>query len=178
MRNYMDKSYPTRAGVYAVRQGPVIAQNVINYINGKPFRDFEPQQTFLAMLSTGGKAGIGSKFGIAFSGKWVWAMKDFVDVKFMNILDPNYLFHDYATKGTADPVKDNMLFEQETRGEQLALSELRIRVSYCKADEAAGKLSCDEQVVDFKEKYMILERMSKDKAFANAVCKNFSPPYL
>lgn len=151
----------------------------MNVINGKePGREFAPQQTFLALLTTGDKAGIGSKFGIAFAGKWVWAMKDSVDVKFMNSVDPHYLFHDYANKGTADPVRDNLLFEQETRGEQLRLAELRNRVSYCGAEEAARKLSCQEEVIDFMEKFLILDRMTKDRAFAAGVCKDFSPPYL
>ena len=175
----MGKDYPTKAGVYAVREGPVIANNIMNVLAGKePTRDFEPQSTFLALLTTGDKAGIGSKFGIAFAGKWVWAMKDHIDIRFMNSVSPHYLFHDYANKGTAEPVKDNLLFEQETRAEQMRLSELRVRVSYCKADEAAHKLSCPENVVDFMEKLFILERMSKDRAFAASVCGDFSPDYL
>ena len=32
MESYIDKPYPTKAGVYAVRQGPIIAENVKNYI--------------------------------------------------------------------------------------------------------------------------------------------------
>ena len=179
MKEYMNKGYPTKAGVYAVREGPIIAQNVLKYINGNTsYNEFRPQQTFLALLTCGDKAGIGSKFGIAFSGKWVWAMKDHIDSKFMNILNPNYLFHDYKTKGTAEPVKDNLLFEQETRGEQMKLSNMRINVSYMGVDEAAKKLSCEENVLDFMEKYLILERMSKDKSFAMDVCKEFRPPYL
>jgi hypothetical protein len=46
---------------------------------------------------TGDGKGIGSKFGIAFSGKWVWNMKDFIDTGFMKLFNPYYLFKDYDT---------------------------------------------------------------------------------
>ncbi len=179
MKNYMSKNLPKKAGIYAVREGPIIAQNVLNMINGKRLSaEFKPQSTFLALLTTGDKAGIGSKFGIAFSGKWVWALKDYIDVRFMNILDPNYLFHDYAKSGTKYPVTDNMLFETETRREQIQLATVREGVSYMEVEEAAEKLSCEESVIDYMEKFLILERMTKDKSFAIDVCKEFKPPYL
>ena len=44
---------------------------------------------------TGDGKGIGTKFGIAFAGKWVWKMKDHIDRSFMKLFDPNYLFKDY-----------------------------------------------------------------------------------
>ena len=42
MENYADKPYPTKAGVYAVRAGPIIAQNLMNYIEGKPLTTYSP----------------------------------------------------------------------------------------------------------------------------------------
>ena len=33
MENYVDSPYPTKAGVYAVRAGPIIAQNIMKYLN-------------------------------------------------------------------------------------------------------------------------------------------------
>jgi len=36
LEDYQDKGYPTKAGVYAVREGPIIAKNLISYLNGKP----------------------------------------------------------------------------------------------------------------------------------------------
>jgi NADH dehydrogenase FAD-containing subunit len=32
MESYADKPYPTKAGVYAVRAGPIIAENLVKYI--------------------------------------------------------------------------------------------------------------------------------------------------
>jgi len=33
MENYVNSPYPTKAGVYAVRAGPIIAKNVINFLS-------------------------------------------------------------------------------------------------------------------------------------------------
>lgn len=90
-----DPIFPSKAGVYAVREGPIIAQNIANAITGKPLEKYVPQSGFLALLMTGDGKAIGHKFGIAFTGKWVWGLKDFIDVGFMKLFDPNNLFNDY-----------------------------------------------------------------------------------
>lgn len=43
MEDYIDKPYPSKAGVYAVRMGPFIAQNIVNYIEEKPLDEYVPQ---------------------------------------------------------------------------------------------------------------------------------------
>jgi len=43
MESYADKHFPPKAGVYAVREGPVIAQNVVNYLKGAPMQEYVPQ---------------------------------------------------------------------------------------------------------------------------------------
>ena len=62
---------------------------------------------------TGDGMAIGNKFGISFMGKWVWKMKDYIDVSFMKLFDPHYLFKDYSTLGCAEPLENNELFESE-----------------------------------------------------------------
>ena len=56
-----------------------------------------------------------SYMGMAWSGKWVWLMKDFIDVGFMKLFMPQYLFRDYATHGTELPIENNELFEEESK---------------------------------------------------------------
>ena len=51
-------------------------------------------------MMTGDEKAIGTKMGISFAGKWVWKMKDYIDISFMNLLDPKYLFKDYVSHGT------------------------------------------------------------------------------
>lgn len=104
MEDYVDKPYPTKAGVYAVRAGPYIAQNLINYIYNKPLDEYVPQTGFLSLMMTGDGMCIGAKHGITFFGKWVWELKDYIDMSFMNLFNPKYLFKDYETKGIAEPI--------------------------------------------------------------------------
>ena len=62
-------------------------------------------------MMTGNGNAIGSKFGISIVGKWVWHLKDFIDMSFMNLFNPKYLFKDYETKGTAEPLDNFTLFD-------------------------------------------------------------------
>ena len=42
MESYVDKPYPTKAGVFAVRAGPIVSQNLINYLEKKPLIEYVP----------------------------------------------------------------------------------------------------------------------------------------
>lgn len=80
-------SFPTplpKAGVYAVRQAPLLAHNLRAAITGKPLRDYRPQHHFLSLLSLGEKRAVASRgrfFTLA--GAWVWRWKDHIDRTFM-----------------------------------------------------------------------------------------------
>ena len=56
---------------------------------------------------------IGTKFGISFVGKWVWGMKDFIDMSFMNLFDPRFLFEDYEKSGTDKPSEHTTMFDDD-----------------------------------------------------------------
>jgi selenide,water dikinase len=78
-------AYPwvPRAGVYAVRQGPVLDANLRARSDGRPLRAYRPQRDFLALLNMGGGRALGIKWGHAFTGRWVWELKDRIDRRFM-----------------------------------------------------------------------------------------------
>lgn len=44
MESYAAENFPPKAGVYAVLEGPIIAQNVFNYITEKPLYEYVPQK--------------------------------------------------------------------------------------------------------------------------------------
>lgn len=72
-----------KAGVYAVRAGPVLASNLRAFCEGRTLVDWEPQERALYLVSTGGRHAIASWGKWAWSGSWVWYWKDWIDRRFM-----------------------------------------------------------------------------------------------
>lgn len=72
-----------KAGVFAVRQAPVLYDNLRADLAGRSLRPFRPQKSYLKLISTGRKSAITDKWGIGLSGSWVWRLKDHIDQKFM-----------------------------------------------------------------------------------------------
>jgi selenide,water dikinase len=72
-----------KAGVYAVRQGPVLADNLLRFAFNDTLRDFRPQRDYLSLLSTGDRHAIASWYGLAWQGAWIWRWKNRIDKRFM-----------------------------------------------------------------------------------------------
>ena len=73
-----------KAGVFAVRQAPVLFHNLRVALAGGNLRAYNPQRRFLKLITTGPKHAVASKFGFTFSGYSIWWLKDRIDRKFMN----------------------------------------------------------------------------------------------
>ena len=72
-----------RAGVFAVRQGPVLAENLVRTLLGRPLRRYRAQRRFLSIVALPGRQAIASRGGLSASGAWVWRLKDRIDRRFM-----------------------------------------------------------------------------------------------
>jgi selenide,water dikinase len=72
-----------KAGVYAVRQGPVLAANLRRALGGEAMRRYRPQRDFLALLNLGDQRALGAKWGVAFGGARAWRLKDAIDRRFV-----------------------------------------------------------------------------------------------
>ncbi len=72
-----------KAGVYAVRQAPVLAHNLRAALLGKPLESYKPQRRFLSLLSLGDKRATADRAVFSASGTWVWHWKDRIDRAFM-----------------------------------------------------------------------------------------------
>ena len=73
-----------KAGVYAVRQAPVLAHNLRALLLDKPLRDHRPQQRFLSLVALGNKQATADKGPFSVTGHWVWRWKDRIDRAFMS----------------------------------------------------------------------------------------------
>jgi len=72
-----------KAGVFAVRQGPPLTENLRRKICGIELLPFTPQSTFLGLISTGDKYAVSSKAELCEEGAHLWTWKDEIDRKFM-----------------------------------------------------------------------------------------------
>jgi len=72
-----------KSGVYAVRAGPVLAENIRRAAAGRRLEKFRPQEQALYLMSVGRKYAVGTRNGITVSGHWVWRWKDWLDRRFM-----------------------------------------------------------------------------------------------
>ena len=73
-----------KAGVFAVRAGPPLYDNLLRYLIQKPLKSHRPQTQFLGLISTG------DPYAIASRGRWfcvkghmVWQWKDYLDRSWM-----------------------------------------------------------------------------------------------
>ena len=72
-----------KAGVYAVRQGPVLAHNLMARARGARLRAYRPQHDFLSLLNLGDGRAIGTKWGVSAEGRSLFALKDWIDRRFV-----------------------------------------------------------------------------------------------
>jgi NADH dehydrogenase FAD-containing subunit len=73
-----------KAGLFAVRQGPVLGRNLRRRARGQPLREHIPQKDWLVLIGTGDGRAIGGRGRrLAIEGAWVWRLKDWIDRRFM-----------------------------------------------------------------------------------------------
>ncbi len=74
-----------KAGVYAVRMAPVLAQNVIAAAKSRgEMSRFVPQREFLALLSTGDGRAILRWRGVALESTWAQWLKSWIDSRYLS----------------------------------------------------------------------------------------------
>jgi selenide,water dikinase len=72
-----------KAGVYAVREAPILYHNLRADLAGTRRRRYRPQRDYLKLISLGGKSAVADKFGLRLEGPALWRWKDWIDQRFM-----------------------------------------------------------------------------------------------
>ncbi|MGK7943665.1 MAG: FAD-dependent oxidoreductase, partial [Microcystaceae cyanobacterium] len=74
--------YP-KAGVFAVRQGKPLFNNLQNLILNKPLINYHPQKNYLALIGTGDRQAVAVWWKLAWKSPLLWQWKDRIDRQFM-----------------------------------------------------------------------------------------------
>jgi selenide,water dikinase len=124
-----------KAGVFAVRMGPPLADNLRRSVLGQPLKAYRPQRRWLALISTGDRHAVASRGGLGFWGDWVWRWKDAIDQRFMRA------FSEFPAMDTRRPKAPAGLLALSPEESQQALSALAMRCGGCGAKVGASVLS-------------------------------------
>lgn len=72
-----------KSGVFAVRQGPPLAENLVLFATGRKLKPYKPQRHALALINLADKTAIASRDQWFFKGRWVWSLKNWIDNAFV-----------------------------------------------------------------------------------------------
>lgn len=78
-----------KSGVFAVRAGPPLAENLLRSLAGEPLRAWRPQRRALYLVSTGTGDALGARGAFGWWGAWAWRWKDRIDRRFVERFRPS-----------------------------------------------------------------------------------------
>lgn len=123
-----------KAGVFAVRQGPPLADNLKRLSVGKVPKDYHPQKNWLALISTGDKYAVASRGNVQFDGALVWRWKDWIDRRFMKKFNA-------LPEMKEDAKRPNTAAAQNPEEASQAISAVAMRCGGCGAKVGSTVLS-------------------------------------
>jgi len=176
---------PPKAGVYAVRAGPVLIENLprflgrdgndtgsvhnadgvdvdnaseleLGYCDTSSFKTYVPQKDFLKLMACGDGKGLGFRFGIPIYGKWVFELKDAIDRSFLDLFQRENLPELVPGKQSYDTSQ----YDASSNRPPPLLSI-----------EAALLLQRSDDDVDFQKAWNVLRDMAEDDDYRDDVLR-------
>jgi selenide,water dikinase len=125
-----------KAGVFAVRMGRPLAENLRRAVLGQLLYSYRPQRRWLALISTGDRFAVASRGALGFAGRWVWLWKDWIDRRFMR------RFSEFPDMPAGEgPAGRTARFPLSVEESEQALSALAMRCGGCGAKVGASVLA-------------------------------------
>jgi selenide,water dikinase len=125
-----------KAGVFAVRQGPPLADNLRRALLGQAPQPFTPQSRYLSILGTGEEHAVATRGSWAIEGAWVWRWKNYIDRKWMRMYrEPAAKPMDTAARAV---MPDPALADAEA---ERLLADIGMRCGGCGAKVGAATLT-------------------------------------
>jgi len=122
-----------KAGVFAVRQGKPLAENLRRALLSRRLKPFTPQKTLLALISSGDQYAIATKSNWHFEAALLWKWKDWIDRRWMLKYTELPSMSDQEVSNL-----DRRLADQDTLKE---ISAIAMRCGGCGAKVGANVLS-------------------------------------
>lgn len=128
----LQDTFVEKAGVFAVRQGPLLHDNLRRSLLAQPLRTYRPQRRWLALIGTGDVQAVASRGSFFAAGHWVWRWKDWIDRRFMAGLS------DLRAPMESGPDSPELPLQEDERVQ--ALSAQAMRCGGCGAKVGASVL--------------------------------------
>jgi len=195
------KDFPPKTGAHAVREGPVVAANMAALVKYRllriplSFMLFEPQSDLLTLLNLGDGRGIVTKYGMTFSGEWVFRLKDYVNKRFIHRYSPQALLgvsayehllqagYDEAAQKAAYDMRSSDVTEdysiinwydasRRSQDVQHEVNELEPDIAFNLLLESSDTLKVGSSE-DFEFQLCILQRTDRDTEFRYALLRRY-----
>mmetsp|Transcript_24862 Transcript_24862/g.59020 ORF Transcript_24862/g.59020 Transcript_24862/m.59020 type:complete len:581 (-) Transcript_24862:63-1805(-) len=156
-----------KSGVYGLQEGPVLAENLDRYVQGRHLVTYEPNTEDLQFLNLGDGTAMGFAFGLVLRGEWVFEVKQAMNRR-----------HYWSLTGHDKPASASSTASSERTSHHDPYS---YRLNSKVLKEVEGVSSHDAAVMlneinieNYQEAWAILERMSVEKGYRTDVMKQFN----
>jgi NADH dehydrogenase FAD-containing subunit len=151
-----------KAGIFALQEGPVLAENLERLAREQPLVEFQPNMEDLQFLNCGDGTAMGFAFGLVLRGEWVYQIKQAMDQRHFLSLTGEPLNSKHSRK-----LSRNALSPYQCNTEALnCIKKLPVR--------QAAQMLTQIDINNYQEAWAILEFMSLNKDFRLTIMKEYN----